>query len=56
MNDSKMKVILRIILVVVTVSFLGAFCQRYAEDYSGVRLNKIQVIGTHNSYKKRLDP
>jgi len=51
-----MKVTLRIILFVLTISFLGAFCQRFAEDYSGVRLNQIQVIGTHNSYKKPLDP
>lgn len=56
MNNSKMKVILSIIMLVITMSFSGAFCQRYSEDYAGVRLNKIQVIGTHNSYKKRLDP
>jgi hypothetical protein len=36
--------------------FIGLFCLTYHSNVDKLRLNQIQVIGSHNSYKQAIDP
>ncbi len=44
-----------IVLAIVVISSLG--CKREnAQAVSGLKLNEIQIIGSHNSYKEKIEP